>query len=164
MAESARDAADRRALRSRMRRRLVAAGAGAMLAVAVRPASAAAEDLATAIRNWTGGASVTPGRVTLDIARLVDNGNAVPLSVAVDSPMTAADHVVAVAIFNEKNPERDVARFHFGPRSGRAAASTRIRLATSQNLVAIARMSDGSHWSATVDVLVTLAACVEGDS
>jgi len=67
----------------------------------------------------------------------------------------------AIAIFNESNPQRDVANFFLGPRAGRAAISTRIRLATSQQLVAVAKMSDGSCWSHTVDVLVTLAACVE---
>ncbi|MFO1282671.1 MAG: SoxY-related AACIE arm protein [Burkholderiales bacterium] len=150
--------------RSASRRQVVAAALAAGALVVVRPARAAAEDLAAAIRAWTGGAPVVPGRVTLDVARLVDNGNVVPLAVSVASPMSAADHVVSIAIFNEKNPERDVARFHLGPRSGRAAVATRIRLATSQNLVAIAKTSDGSYWSASVDVLVTLAACVEGDS
>lgn len=161
MAESARDAADRRALRSRMRRRLVAAGAGAMLAVAVRPASAAAEDLATAIRNWTGGASVTPGRVTLDIARLVDNGNSVPVEVTVDSPMTVQQHVVGIALFNEKNPQNDIAQFTLSPLAGRARVATRIRLATTQQLVAVAKMNDGSCWTHTVEVLVTVASCIE---
>jgi sulfur-oxidizing protein SoxY len=87
----------------------------------------------------------------------------VPITVSVDSAMTATDHVAAIAIFNEKNPQRDVARFTLGPRAGRARVSTRIRLATSQKLTAVARMSDGSYWSDTVDVVVTLAACIEGE-
>ncbi len=70
-----------------------------------------------------------------------------PLTVAVESPMTAADHVKAIAVFNEKNPQPHVALFHLGPRSGRARVATRIRLANSQKLVAIAEMSDGSFWS-----------------
>ncbi len=77
--------------------------------------------------------------------------------------MTAADHVTAIAIFNERNPQRDVARFTLGPRAGRATVSTRIRLATTQKLAAVARMNDGSYWSHTVDVIVTLAACLEGE-
>ena len=105
-----------------------------------------------------------PGRVALEIAALVENGNVVPITVAVDSPMTAADHVTTIALFNERNPERDVARFQLGPRAGRARVSTRIRLATSQRLVAVAAMSDGTWWSGSADVVVTLAACVEGDS
>jgi sulfur-oxidizing protein SoxY len=78
--------------------------------------------------------------------------------------MTAANHVRAIAVFNEKNPQRDVAKFTLGPRCGKAQVSTRIRLATTQQLVAVAQMSDGSFWSHTVDVIVTLAACIEGDT
>jgi sulfur-oxidizing protein SoxY len=107
---------------------------------------------------------VRPGRVKLEIAKLVDNGNVVPVSVSVDSPMTAAEHVSAIAIFNEKNPQREVASFKLGPRSGKASVSTRIRLATSQQLVAVAALSDGTFWSDTADVIVVLAACIEGDS
>ena len=86
-----------------------------------------------------------------------------PVTIRVDSPMTAADHVTAIALFNERNPERDVARFALTPRNGRATVSTRIRLATSQKLVAIATTSDGALWSGAVDVVVTLAACIEGE-
>ena len=97
----------------------------------------------------------------IEIAQLVDNGNVVPMRVTVDSPMTAADHVTEIAVFNEKNPQRDVARFQLGPRAGKADVSTRIRLATSQQLVALARMNDGTVWSASADVIVVLAACIE---
>lgn len=134
-----------------------------MMSVLVRESAAAAEDLASAIAAFTGGAPLKTGKVKLDIATLVDNGNTVPLAVSVESPMTPADYVKTVAIFNERNPQRDVAIFNFTPASGRASASTRIRLATSQKLTAIARMSDGSYWQHTVDVIVTLAACIEGD-
>lgn len=146
------------------RRRLLAGSAALGMAVLTRPAGAAPDQLEAAIREWTGGAAPTPGRVSFDIATLVDNGNAVPVTVSVDSPMTAADHVTAIAIFNQRNPQRDVARFTLGPRAGRASVSTRIRLATSQKLTAVARMSDGSTWSHTVDVVVTLAACIEGEA
>ena len=101
--------------------------------------------------------------MTLAVAALVDNGNTVPVTVSVESPMTSADHVAAIALFNERNPERDVARFRLTPRAGRASVSTRIRLATSQKLVAVARMSDGTFWSRTADVVVVLAACIEGE-
>jgi sulfur-oxidizing protein SoxY len=141
-------------------------GQGFALAAAglwLRPAQADAPELAAALRAWAGQAPVRPGRVTLDVATLVENGNSVDLTVRVDSPMTAADHVTAIALFNERNPQRDVATFTLGPRSGRAQVSTRIRLATSQQLVALARLSDGSVWSHTVDVVVTLAACIEGE-
>ncbi len=145
------------------RRQLLAAGAGLGLIVLARPALAAPDTLAQAIAAFAGDRPVTVGRVVLDVATLVDNGNTVPISVTVDSPMTAASHVTAIAVFNERNPQRDVARFLLTPHSGRAHVSTRIRLATSQKLTAVARMNDGSFWSQTVDIVVTLAACIEGD-
>ncbi len=145
------------------RRAAIRTGAGLAALLLVRPAAAAplSTELAAAVRAYTGGGAINEGRVRLDIAELIDNGNAVPVAVAVDSPMTAADHVVAIALFNEKNPQRDVVRFQLGPRAGKAQVATRIRLATSQKLVALAKMSDGSIWSHTVDVIVTLAACIE---
>ena len=138
--------------------------AAAVGAVTWRPATAQSDELAAAVAKFTGGAPVKTGRVKFDIAQLVDNGNTVPVSVAVDSPMTAADHVVAIAVFNERNPQRDVGVFTLGPRAGKASVSTRIRLATSQKLVAVAKLSDGSFWQQQVDVVVTLAACIEGES
>ena len=134
------------------------------LSVVLRPSVAQANELAAAVSAYTQGAPVRVGKVKLDVAELVDNGNVVPITVTAESPMTAADHVKAIAVFNEKNPQRDVARFILGPRAGRASVTTRIRLATSQQLVAVAQMSDGSYWSHTVNVIVTLAACIEGDS
>ena len=145
------------------RRQLLAAGAGFGLLVVARPLLAAPDTLAQAIDSFAGGRPVTAGRVVLDVATLVDNGNTVPISVTVDSPMTAVSHVTAIAVFNERNPQRDVARFLLTQNSGRAHVSTRIRLATSQKLTAVARMNDGSFWSQTVDIVVTLAACIEGD-
>jgi sulfur-oxidizing protein SoxY len=141
------------------RRNLIVAG---LWAVSVRPALAQSDELQAAVRSFAANAPVREGKVQIDIAPLVENGNAVPIGVKVDSPMTTADHVKAIALFNERNPQREVAVFHLTPRSGRASVSTRIRLATSQKLVAVARMSDGSHWSGTVEVVVTLAGCIEG--
>jgi sulfur-oxidizing protein SoxY len=145
------------------RRRLLGAAAGLGLALQLRPVAAvsAAPTLQAVERQWAAGRPVTEGRVLLDIAPLVENGNAVPIRVLVDSPMTAADHVVEIVVFNERNPQRDVARFSLTPAGGKAEVQTRIRLATSQQLVALARMRDGSQWSHHVDVLVTLAACIE---
>ena len=128
--------------RSRARRDVLAAGAGLALSLIVRPA--AAEDLAAAIAAFTGGAPVRPGKVKLEIPALVENGNTVPITVSVDSPMTVDDRVATIAIFNEKNPQRGVAVFSLGPRAARPSVSTRIRLATSQKLIAVARMSDGA--------------------
>ncbi|MBP6404384.1 MAG: SoxY-related AACIE arm protein [Proteobacteria bacterium] len=149
------------------RRQALSAGAALAGLVLVRPALAQGTDpggeLAAAVRQFTGGAPVQNGRIKLDIAQLVDNGNTVPMTVSVDSPMTAADHVVALAVFNERNPQREVIKATLGPRAGKAQVATRIRLATSQKLMAVARMSDGSYWQHTADVVVTLAACIEGD-
>jgi sulfur-oxidizing protein SoxY len=139
----------------------VAVGAGSLLLTA-RPSSVAAEgDLAAAIRNFTGGVAPTEGRIHLEIAPLVENGNAVPITVDVDTLMTPTDHVKSIAVFNERNPQRDVVVFTLGPRCGRGRVATRIRLATSQKLVALARMNDDSFRQHSVDVIVTLAACVE---
>jgi sulfur-oxidizing protein SoxY len=145
------------------RRLLLQAGVAAAAQALVRPAKAQdAAAMAAAVAQFAGGQPVRTGRVKLEVAELVDNGNVVPLRVTVDSPMSAADHVTEIAVFNEKNPQRDVAKFMLGPRAGKADVSTRIRLATSQKLTAVARMSDGSVWSDTVDVVVVLAACIEG--
>ena len=138
-----------------------AAAFGAVPAVTLRPAEATPAMLATAIRNVVGGAVVRTGKVKLDVPPLVENGNTVPMTVSVASPMTADDHVRSIHVFNEKNPQPNIGNFKLGPRSGRAQISTRIRLADTQKIVAIAQLSDGSFWSASVDVVVTLAACTE---
>lgn len=139
-----------------------AAGLGAVGLLVVRPAWGTPESLAAAIRDFTGGAAPQRGRVKLDLPPLVENGNSVSVTVKMDSPMTAADHVRALALFTEQNPQPNVAIFHLGPRSGQATVTTRMRLATSQRVIALAQHSDGSVWSDQVDVIVTLAACVEG--
>jgi sulfur-oxidizing protein SoxY len=119
-------------------------------------------ELRAALARFAGGAVPVEGGVHLDIPEMVENGNAVPVTVQVDSPMTAADHVVAIAVFTGRNPLPEVAEFRLGPVNGVARVSTRIRLATSQKVVAAARMGDGRVRTRQVDVLVTLAACVEG--
>ena len=149
-------------MNSPQRRDVLALGIGLADGIA-GPALAQADGLAAAVAAFAGNATVRPGRVKLEVAKLVDNGNVVPLSVSVESPMTIAEHVTEIAVFNEKNPQRDVAKFTLGPRSGKASVSTRIRLATSQKLIAVAALSDGSYWSDSADVIVVLAACIEGD-
>lgn len=114
-----------------------------------------------ALRKVTGDAQVRRGRVKLEIPPLVDNGNAVPLAVRVDSPMTSADHVKAIHVFTEKNPLPGVVSVYLGPRAGRAGIATRVRIADTQTVTAIAQLSDGSFWSDTADVVVTLSACLE---
>lgn len=136
------------------------AGSGAALLV-VRPAHATPETMQAAVRQVVGEAAISKGKVTLDLPPIVENGNTVPCTVSVESPMTAADHVRAIHIFNEKNPQPNVISVRLGPRAGRASFATRIRLADSQQVVAIAELSDGSLWSDSIDVIVTLAACIE---
>ena len=138
-----------------------AAVAGAVPMVTLRPLQATPATLASAIRNVVGAALVRTGRVTLDVPPLVENGNTVPITVSVSSAMTPDDYVKSIHVFNEKNPQPNIGNFHLGPRAGRAEIATRIRLADSQKIVAIARLSDDSFWSASVDVIVTLAACTE---
>ena len=107
------------------------------------------------------GATPREGRVKIELPPLVENGNTVPFSVTVESPMTERDHVRSIHVFNEKNPQPNIGDFFLGPRAGRAAVATRIRLADSQTIVALAQMSDGSWWSGTANVVVTIAACTE---
>jgi sulfur-oxidizing protein SoxY len=134
---------------------------GLGLAVLLRPALATPESLAAAVQALTQGAAVQTGKVGLTIAELVENGNAVPVSVQVDSPMTVADRVQRIALFTERNPRPEVAVFEFGPAAARARVDTRLRLATSQKVLALAQLGDGSWWQHSVEVVVTLAACVE---
>ncbi len=134
---------------------------GSLATVLVRPAMATPESQQAAMLAFTGGRAPQDGRLRLEIAELIDNGNAVPVSVSVQSPMTAADHVRRIALFTERNPSPDVVVFHLSPGSGIAQVATRMRLATSQTITALAQMNDGTVWRARVDVIVTLAACIE---
>src|SRR6195952_2155226 len=132
--------------RSTRREFLSMASGVAMLAVTLRPAEATPVSMAAAIRTVVGEAVVRTGKVKLEVPPLVENGNTVPMTVSVANPMTSADHVVSIHVFNEKNPQPNTGNFYLGPRAGRAQISTRIRLADSQTLVAIARLSDDSFW------------------
>jgi sulfur-oxidizing protein SoxY len=143
------------------RRQLLGAAAGAgAAALMCRPARATPEAMQTAIATFTGGAVVRDGRVKLDISPLVENGNTVPVTLSVPGLEPAA--VRRMALFTERNPQPEVAVFTLGPLAGRAQVATRLRLATSQTVVALAQLADGSVWQHRVDVVVTLAACVEG--
>jgi len=137
------------------------AGIGLVAGLPVGSVSATTMMLEEAIRGVVGEAALHQGRVTLDVPPLVENGNAVPLTVTVDSPMSEVDHVKAIHVFNEKNPQPYVIGVVLGPRAGKASISTRIKLADAQRVVGIAEMSDGSFWSGEAHVIVTIAACVE---
>ena len=145
------------------RRAALAGIVGVNLVPVVAGMTARAEDgiAADAIKALTKGATVKTGRVAIVMPELAENGNTVAMTVTVESPMTAADHVRAIHIIADKNPIARVVSFHLGPRSGRAKVATNIRLATTQVVTALAEMSDGQFWSGTQEVIVTLAACLD---
>ncbi len=147
-----------------MSRRTVLAGAVGILVLPLAGNSALAtpETMVEAMDEVLGkGAKIKPGRVKMELPELAENGNSVPLKLSVESPMTSADHVKAIYVFSERNPVSNVVRFHLGPRSGVARVQTSIRLAATQRITAVAKMSDGSLWSGAADVIVTQAACLD---
>lgn len=164
------------ALALRARRRLLATGgaglglgwmglaglAGLPLRLHAAPADLRdAPELQRMLARMAAGGPLQPGGVRLDLPALVENGNAVPVTVEAEGPVTGPDRVATLALFTARNPQPEVAEFRLGPRSGRARVGTRIRLATSQQVMAVARHADGRVRYTTVDVLVTLAACIE---
>lgn len=145
-------------------RRAVLVGATAAIAGAIVPGSAARatpEAMAVAMQQVLAGRTAKPGRIKLEISPLAENGNSVPITITVESPMTAADHVTSIYLFSPENPQPDMVRFHLGPRAGRARVQTSIRLANTQRVEAIAIMKDGSVWSDAADVIVTMSACLD---
>ena len=144
-----------------MDRRHFLTGTAAIVVLPLGSASATPEAMAEAIKKMVGDAPVRAERVKLDLPPLIENGNTVPLVVSVESPMTVSDYVKTIHVFNEKNPQPQVFTAQLSPRSGKAIVGTRIKLGDSQKVVAIAEMSDGKFYSASADVIVTLAACLE---
>jgi len=139
-----------------------ALAAGAALPIlSLHRATATPADMRAAIANVIGDVKLNVGRVKIEIPPLVENGNTVPCTVSVESPMTTEDYVKAIHVFNEKNPQPNVISARLGPRTGRASIATRIRLTESQTVVAIGEMADGSFWSDSVSVIITLGACLE---
>jgi sulfur-oxidizing protein SoxY len=148
-------------------------GATGLLAAGLLPVAARAQgqsrdeyfaqfDSDALVKRVTNGVAAKRGRVSLELPVLADNGNSVPMKVAVQSPMSAADHVKTIRLLSERNPEMQMAVFHLGPHAGAAEIASRVRLAGSQRVVALAEMSDGSLWMGTADVVVTLSACLDG--
>jgi len=117
--------------------------------------------LALAIRKVAGDAEVKTGRVKLDVPPLSENGNSVALTVTVDSAMTPTDYVKSIHVFAEKNPQSNVISVQLGPRAGQPTIQTRMRLADTQDIIAIAELSDGTFWRDVRSVVVTLGACLE---
>jgi sulfur-oxidizing protein SoxY len=142
------------------RRKALAIGAvtAAAWVLSIDPADATAE-AADAIGKFTGGKTPAPGRIKLDLPEIAENGNTVPMTVSVESPMTEEAYVTDVLVIADGNPRPGVVTFHFSPASGMAEANTRIRLAHTQNIIAVAKMNDGSFYQATKQVKVTIGGC-----
>jgi len=144
------------------RREVLALGAGTA-AVAIigvsRPAAATPQGAAAEIAKFTGGKPLEQGRISIELPEIAENGNTVPLSIVVDSPMTADDYVSDILVVAEGNPNPDVAKFHLTPLAGRAEAATRIRLATTQNIVIVAKTSKGQFFTEQKPVKVTIGGC-----
>jgi sulfur-oxidizing protein SoxY len=143
------------------RRTALTIGAGALAAAyggAILPAFAK-NDADEVIKKFTGGKSAATGKVKLDMPEIAENGNTVPMSVSVESPMTEQAYVKRVLVVADGNPRAGVAMFHFSPASGTAEATTRIRLASTQHIVAVAEMNDGTYFTVTKEVKVTIGGC-----
>jgi sulfur-oxidizing protein SoxY len=140
---------------------LAATGAAAVFGAAFGPgaAFASADDVTGKIKELTGGAQLSEGKINIDLPQIAENGNTVPLTVSVDSPMTDQDHVQTVHVFADGNPAPEVVSFHFTPMSGKAECSARMRLAKTQNVVAVAQMSDGKVYRAQKKIKVTIGGC-----
>lgn len=137
--------------------------AAAVIAVSVAPLPlrATPEEVSRELREVFGGAPISEGRVVLSLPALAENGNSVALGIDVESPMSEADHVVSIHVFAEKNPLPRVAEFELGPLAGKASIRTRIRLADSQSVLAVAKMNNGSLYSGAASIEVTQAACLD---
>ncbi|MBX3552764.1 MAG: thiosulfate oxidation carrier protein SoxY [Pseudolabrys sp.] len=142
------------------RRQALAVGAGAVvLAGGFSVPAFAKNDSAELIEKFTGGKKPADGKIKLDLPEIAENGNTVPMTVSVDSPMTEQSYVQEVLVVTDENPRAGVATFHFTPQSGVAEANVRIRLAQTQNVIAIAKMNDGSLFTTSKQVKVTIGGC-----
>ena len=142
-----------------MKRREFLTGAAGVLALP--RAALAQEDLDPLAAKIAKGAQVRKGKVTVTLPQLADNGNSVPIRITVDSPMTAADYVKSIHLYSERNPVSNMANFYLGPRAGKAEINSRVRLAGSQRVTAVAALSDGTFWYDVASIVVTLSACLD---
>jgi sulfur-oxidizing protein SoxY len=141
------------------RRSMLTLSAGAVAGLAAVPAFATPEDAMAAVTEFAGGSEPAMGTVTLNAPEIAENGNTVPISVSVDSPMTDEDHVTSVALYADGNPSPEVIVFNFTPLSGEASATTRMRLAKTQNVIAVAKTSTGAVFMDKKEVKVTIGGC-----
>jgi sulfur-oxidizing protein SoxY len=141
-----------------VKRRTFLAGLGGLALAGAAFAQEGLDPRAAAVAK---GAPVRKGKVKLTLPQLADNGNSVPIRIAVDSPMTASDYVKSIHLYSERNPVSNMANFYLGPRSGKAEIESRVRLAGSQKVTAVAALSDGSFWYDAASIVVTLSACLD---
>lgn len=142
-------------------RRIVIAALTALGLAPGKSLLAKPSDAADVIARIVGGKLINDGRVVIELAPLVENGNSVTVKFAVQSPMTSTDFVKTIHVVSEGNPLPNIVTCHFTPLSGRAEVTTRVRLAESQRVWAVAEMSDGSFWQTHANTVVTLSACTE---
>ena len=146
------------------RRTFVLGGVGAAALSALLPLGqeAFAQDASAIdamLKKVLGDAKPTEGKVAIDLPEIAENGNTVPFTVSVESPMTDKENVKSVLIIATGNPAPDVATFSFTPQSGKAVASSRMRLGKTQDVYAIAQMSDGKYFVGKRSVKVTIGGC-----
>jgi len=149
-------------MRQFSRRATLALGAGSAALTIVGwsgRASAAAKEAAAEIAKFTAGKTAEQGKISIELPEIAENGNTVPLAVSVDAPMTAENYISEVLVVADGNPNPGVATFHFSPMSGKAEASTRIRLATTQNIIVVAKTSGGQFFTGQKLVKVTIGGC-----
>jgi sulfur-oxidizing protein SoxY len=146
------------------RRRAMLVLGGGLAPVTLRLVAAAERDWPSyqeAVHAIAGERAANSGRISLELPKIAETGNSVPITVRVDSPMTPEDHVARIHVLSKGNPRPNVASFHLGARAGRAEVSTRIKLSRTQQVVGLAEMSDGSLWQTEASIVVTQGACVE---
>ena len=150
-------------MQSLSRREMLALGAGGAVVLVTlgdaAPALATPAEAAAAIAKFTGGKTAEQGRITIELPEIAENGNTIPLSVSVDHPMAADNYVSEILVVTDGNPRPGVALFHFTPMSGRASAATRIRLASTENVIVIAKTNDGKLFTVQKQVKVTIGGC-----
>ena len=144
------------------RRKALGLGAGAVLVLTVgdvRGVLATPAESDAEIAKFTGGKALEKGKIAIDLPEIAENGNTVPLSIVVDHPMTEQNYISDILVVADGNPNPGVASFKLTPLAGKAEVQLRVRMASTQKIVALAEMSDGSLWTLAREVKVTIGGC-----
>lgn len=144
------------------RRQALALGSGAVVTLTignVSPLFATPAEADAEIAKFTGGKAMDKGKISIDLPEIAENGNTVPLQVTVESPMTDTDYISDILVVADGNPRPGIATFHLTPLSGKATAATRIRLQTTENIIVVAKTSDGKFLTDRKQVKVTIGGC-----